>query len=172
MHIAVNDELTRRCVNRRRLRTLGRYFMGRAHRTGDGVRFAEVSVVLADDDTIQPLNRRHLSHDYATDVIAFRYDPVPVPGRVVQAGELILNVERTEQVAAARAGWPASRELALYLAHGCDHLCGASDDRRADRARMRRRELRWLRDAERLGLVAGLVGPAEKAARARGAGGG
>ena len=40
----------------------------------------------------------------------------------------------------------ADRELALYLAHGCDHLTGADDATPAGRARMRRRELGWLRE--------------------------
>jgi ssRNA-specific RNase YbeY (16S rRNA maturation enzyme) len=78
-------------------------------------------------------------------------------------GEIVVNVER-----AAEAGpghWPRTRgdrsaiarELALYIAHGCDHLCGADDASRVDRLRMRRRELRWLRAAERDGCLRGLI---------------
>jgi ssRNA-specific RNase YbeY (16S rRNA maturation enzyme) len=35
-------------------------------------------------------------------------------------------------------------ELALYIAHGFDHLSGADDDTPARRAAMRRTEMRWL----------------------------
>jgi len=54
-----------------------------------------------------------------------------------------------------RAGGP-DRELALYLAHGCDHLAGADDATPRQRAAMRRRELRWLRAAAHADLLMGL----------------
>jgi len=50
----------------------------------------------------------------------------------------------------------AADELALYLAHGCDHLSGANDRTLRERRRMRRRELLWLAQARRNGLMAGL----------------
>jgi ssRNA-specific RNase YbeY (16S rRNA maturation enzyme) len=38
----------------------------------------------------------------------------------------------------------ADAELALYIAHGFDHLSGADDNTPARRAAMRRTEMRWL----------------------------
>ncbi|MBQ3810327.1 MAG: hypothetical protein II839_05855, partial [Kiritimatiellae bacterium] len=40
--------------------------------------------------------------------------------------------------------WNADAELALYLAHGFDHLAGSDDATAAGYRAMRRRELRWL----------------------------
>jgi probable rRNA maturation factor len=65
------------------------------------------------------------------------------PGGLI--GELFINVERAVRVAPRRADWSADRELALYLAHGLDHLTGADDHAPEERARMRRRELAWLK---------------------------
>jgi len=85
-----------------------------------------------------------MAHGGATDVITQRYDPIPgEPGGLT--GELFVNAERAACCAPRRAGWDPDRELALYLAHGFDHLTGADDGTRAERSRMRRRELGWLK---------------------------
>ena len=103
----------------------------------------EVAVILTDDAGMAPLNLRIMRHQGTTDVISQRYEPLPGEPAGLR-GELLVNVERAWQVAARRRGWPASRELALYIAHGCDHLNDAEDATPAGRQRMRRRELRWL----------------------------
>ena len=76
-----------------------------------------------------------------TDVVSQSY--AAVPGVGAATAELILNAERARAEGRARAGGPA-RELALYLAHGLDHLAGADDDTPARRRAMRRRETAWL----------------------------
>jgi rRNA maturation RNase YbeY len=111
--------------------------------------WGEVSVVLVDDRRMATLNARWLGHGETTDVLSLCYDPLP--GQTTRDGELIVNVERAAQ--ARRYGWGFARELALYIAHGCDHLGGADDADPDQRRRMRRRELRWLRQARQLGLV-------------------
>ncbi len=107
----------------------------------------EVTVYLLDDAGIAPVNAAIMAHEGATDVITQRYEPVPgEPDGLL--GELFVNVERAARAARAasrRALWSVDRELALYLAHGFDHLTGADDRTPAERARMRRRELAWLK---------------------------
>ena len=76
-----------------------------------------------------------------TDVVSQAY--AAVPGVGAATAELILNAERARAEGRTRAGGPA-RELALYLAHGLDHLAGADDDTPARRRAMRRRETAWL----------------------------
>ena len=103
----------------------------------------EVTVHLLDDAGIAPVNAAIMSHGGPTDVITQRYEPFPgEPDGLL--GELFVNVERAAS-APRRAGWSRDRELALYLAHGFDHLTGADDGTPAKRARMRRRELGWLK---------------------------
>lgn len=104
----------------------------------------EITVHLYDDDGIASINQTIMDHDGPTDVITQRYAPIPgEPAGLV--GELFVNVERAHQAAPRRAGWSPDRELALYLAHGCDHLTGADDATPRERVRMRRRELAWLK---------------------------
>lgn len=103
--------------------------------------WGEVSVVLTDDEGITQTNRKFFGKDRPTDVISFRYNPVP--GEDSEAtGDLIVNVECALREGPAHDGPDA--ELALYIAHGFDHLSGADDDTPQKRAAMRRTEKRWL----------------------------
>jgi rRNA maturation RNase YbeY len=113
-------------------------------RLPDEPAWREVTIHLLDDASIAPVNAAVMAHEGATDVITQRYEPIPgEPGGLI--GELFVNVERAARAAPRRAGWDADRELALYLAHGFNHLTGADDRTPDGRARMRRRELGWLK---------------------------
>lgn len=116
----------------------------------------EISVVITGNDEIRLINRRHLGKDSVTDVISFLYPPIP--GEQGKHGaELFINAEVAFEEGAKRRNWGPSRELALYLAHGCNHLTGAGDYNRASVARMRRRELAWLKKAAVRGLTKDLI---------------
>lgn len=102
----------------------------------EGVQEAALSVALVDDRTIHALNRRHLGHDYPTDVLSFLLSP---PGEEPLEGEVIVSTE-TAVRQAERFDWSPEAEATLYLVHGLLHLCGYDDQRAAERRRMRRRE--------------------------------
>ena len=103
--------------------------------------WGDITVVLTDDRGITQPNREFFGKDRSTDVISFRYDPIPGE-EPAATGDLIVNVECAVREGAAREG--ADAELALYIAHGFDHLSGADDDTPSRRAAMRRTEKRWL----------------------------
>ncbi len=116
--------------------------------------YSTLDILLTDDAGSVTTNRAVFGRDYVTDVISLAYPALPTePGA---AGELVINVELAAREGARRAGGP-DRELALYLAHGCDHLAGADDATPRQRATMRRRELGWLRAAANAGLLQGLL---------------
>ena len=104
--------------------------------------WSEVTVVLTDDEGITRPNREFFGKDRPTDVISFRYDPVPGEESAA-TGDLIVNVECALREGPAHNGPDA--ELALYIAHGFDHLSGADDDTPQKRAAMHRTEKRWLK---------------------------
>ncbi len=110
-----------------------------------GVPFREVSVVLQDDDGSDEAHRAVMGVEGATDVITQGFDAMPGEEAGVY-GELYVNCDRALSAAPGRAGWSPAKELLLYIAHGMDHLSGADDHAPRDYARMRRRELRWLRE--------------------------
>ncbi len=111
--------------------------------------------MLVDDEGITQLNREYFGKNCPTDVISFRYDPVPGEDEG-WTGDLIINVDRAAQVGPDHQG--IEYELALYIAHGFDHLSGAEDDTEEKRKAMRNTETAWLKQAAKEGLVEGLFG--------------
>jgi probable rRNA maturation factor len=116
------------------------------------VQSAEISIAVVDDATIHRLNRRHLDHDFPTDVLSFllesetetdsdeaaRAEGRPSKLRRID-GEVILSSE-TAVRSAERLKLRAADEAALYLVHGLLHLCGYDDMTPKRRRAMRRRE--------------------------------
>lgn len=109
-----------------------------------GVPFREVAVILQDDAFSAETHAAINGVEGPTDVTTQRYEAIP-PEPPGVYGELYVNAERAISAAPRRAGWSPAKELLLYVAHGMDHLGGADDLDPKDRARMRRRELKWLR---------------------------
>ena len=103
---------------------------------GEGVHAASISLALVDDAAIHGLNRRHLGHDWPTDVITFGLSD---PDEPVLAGELIVSAEMAATTARA-AGIDPLTELRLYIVHGLLHLCGYDDRSATASESMRRRE--------------------------------
>lgn len=97
---------------------------------------AAISIALVDDTGIQAINRRHLGHDWPTDVITFALSE---PADETLAGEVIVSAEMAATTA-RKAFVSPSDELALYVVHGLLHLCGYDDSTADDRCVMRRRE--------------------------------
>ena len=102
----------------------------------EGVAEADLSVAIVDDDTIRAVNRRHLGHDWPTDVISF---PTDAPAAGVLDGEVVVSAE-TALGAASTLGSDPIEEVVLYLVHGLLHLRGFDDRDDVSRARMRHRE--------------------------------
>jgi rRNA maturation RNase YbeY len=153
MKIDINN-LQRTCrPNIPRIRKLIRGLMRKAQTLDRAARWSEISVVLFDNRQIRDINAQLLDIDEVTDVISLRYAAVPGDGTNL-TGEIYVNVQRAAE--RRRAPWNASRELALYLAHGCDHLMNSRDDTGAGYRRMRRRELKWLREKD-ISTLAGKI---------------
>lgn len=104
----------------------------------------EVTVHLVRDDESDAMHKAIMGIAGTTDVITQAYDAIPpeAPGLF---GELFVNTDQALRAAPKRRGWCPARELLLYIAHGMDHLSGANDLSPVDYARMRRRELAWIR---------------------------
>ncbi|MGN0855237.1 MAG: rRNA maturation RNase YbeY [Kiritimatiellia bacterium] len=109
-----------------------------------GVPFREVTVVLQNDEFSAETHAAINGAKGPTDVTTQAYDAMP-PEPAGVYGELYVNVDQARRAAPKRRGWSAAKELLLYVAHGMDHLSGADDGTPTDYARMRRRELRWIR---------------------------
>lgn len=100
---------------------------------------ANISLAVVDDATIHELNRRHLDHDWPTDVLSFMLEDDDTH----LEGEVILSAD-TAAAAAEELGIAPGQEQLLYVIHGMLHLVGY-DDKSADKQReMRAAEARYL----------------------------
>jgi len=147
MKIEVNNRQKLCRPDIQQIKELIRYFMLQDAKRSPENRWGDISIVLADDKGIETLNEQYLGRKESTDVLSFRYDPVPGDAQLL-SGEIIVNVQRAlQRPLKIHRRWNASKELSLYLAHGCDHLMDENDNNKARYRRMRRRELRWMKQA-------------------------
>ncbi|WP_425401062.1 rRNA maturation RNase YbeY [Aeoliella sp.] len=108
---------------------------------GAGHTQAAISVTLVDDTQMHELNRKHLDHDYPTDVLSF---PLSEPDGPLE-GEIIASAG-TAMSNAQDYGHRAEEELLLYVVHGALHLVGLDDKTPAAATKMREAESYWLTD--------------------------
>ena len=100
----------------------------------EGKLLGDVSVVFCSDTYLLELNKRHLQHDFFTDIITFDYSE---GDRV--AGDLFVSVDRVYENADA---YNVSRETELnrVSVHGILHLLGYKDKTPHEVAVMREKE--------------------------------
>ena len=124
---------------------------------------ASLSVVIADDQVVRDLNKRHRGLDENTDVLAFSFthqgeyyggrgtshppaDEVAFvlpPGEHDSLGEVIISYPQAQRQAAL-SGHPVEVELAVLLAHGVLHLLGHDHQGPEEEAAMKKVEARVL----------------------------
>lgn len=100
---------------------------------------AAISLAVVDDKTIHELNRRHLEHDWPTDVLSFVLED---DGDYLE-GEVIVSAD-TAAAAADEHGHSAAEEQLLYLIHGMLHLVGYDDKTDENALQMRAAEAHYL----------------------------
>ncbi len=101
---------------------------------GEELNFAEINIVLVDDNVIHDINRRFLNHDYPTDVISF-----DLSDESSKVAEIYISVDRAIQQAKVYKV-EFQNELARLIAHGLLHLAGFEDETRGQKLKMRKRE--------------------------------
>jgi probable rRNA maturation factor len=121
---------------------------------GEGIADASISIAFVDNSAIHAINRRHLNHDWSTDVITFRFSGLD--DETLDA-ELVISAEMAA-VTARESGADPRAELMLYLVHGLLHLCGYDDANEDSVAAIRQREDEVLR-REGVANTFALVGP-------------
>jgi len=109
-----------------------------------GAVWREVVVHLVGDAQSAAAHVAIMGIDGPTDAITQAYDAIP-PEPPGLYGEIFVNFDQARRAAPRRSTWSREKELLLYIAHGMDHLSGADDHSPPDYARMRRRELSWIR---------------------------
>ncbi len=104
----------------------------------EGRETGQISIVFCSDDYLLALNRKHLNHDYFTDIITFDYDE----GETV-SGDLFISID-TVRANAVQFGVSFPEELYRVIIHGVLHLCGYKDKTPEDSRLMREKENYYL----------------------------
>lgn len=138
----------RRKVSRPWLRHLALLTLDSEAEAGTAITGLDVSLLIADDATVQDLNRRYRGLDEVTDVLAFSPvhagsdapagDGAPFvrgDGGAESLGDVLISYPQAERQAQER-GLPLRRELALLVVHGLLHLLGYDHDEPEGERRM------------------------------------
>ena len=106
---------------------------------------AELSIVLADDETVRMLNRAYRGVDRPTNVLSFALDEAegPVGPDPVALGDVVLAFETVAGEAEA-AGLCPKDHVRHLVAHGVLHLIGYNHNEEAEAESMERLEARVL----------------------------
>ena len=98
-----------------------------------------ISYVFCSDTYLLKINRRFLSHESYTDIIAF---PLSVPGQPISA-EIYISTDRIQENA-KEYGQTYQSELLRVMIHGVLHLCGYNDKTKLEQREMRAVENHYL----------------------------
>ena len=122
--VGVTSDGVRAAVSGVRLADAARHVL-----RAEGVRDAMLSVTMVSPAAMAALNRRHLGHTGATDVISFGFAPAP-GGEVVGDIYICPDVARRNATAAACG---VREELLRLVVHGTLHVLGWDHPGHADR---------------------------------------
>ncbi len=98
------------------------------------LRMGKVEVHWMSDDELLEINRKHLDHDYYTDIITFDYSR----GSKI-SGELFISSDRVTENA-LKEQVESSHEAYRVVAHGILHLIGYGDKSEEEQIVMRSKE--------------------------------
>lgn len=100
----------------------------------------EISIIICSDDELLEINRKHLSHDYFTDIITFDYSE----GANVN-GDLFVSIDRIKENA-DKFEVRFEEELHRVIFHGALHMMGYNDKSKEEQTLMRSKENHYLKE--------------------------
>ncbi len=99
--------------------------------------FSEVEVIYMDEEGIVEINKKHLSRDYVTDIISFRYDDDSENQQI--EGSLYCCAPRIAEQS-GEFGTNIREEFLRVFIHGILHLTGYDDQSDKEKEEMTRLE--------------------------------
>ena len=97
-----------------------------------------IVIVFCSDKFLLDLNKKHLDHDYFTDIITFSYT---VNNKI--SGDLFISVDRVKENSLKECV-SFEKELERVVYHGVLHLCGYKDKTEKEIKEMRSKENYYL----------------------------
>lgn len=106
---------------------------------GEGRKIGQIDIIFCSDEELLELNRKHLKHDYYTDIITFDYSD----RQDIISGDLYISTDRTSDNA-RKYGIPKENEIKRVMVHGILHLAGYNDHTDIEIALIREKEELYL----------------------------
>ena len=103
-----------------------------------GYNLGELSIIFCCDEYLLDINKKHLNHDFYTDIITFNYN---VEKKL--NGDLFISVDRVKDNAILFKE-NFNVELFRVIIHGVLHLCGFNDKTIDEQKEMRSKENHYL----------------------------
>ena len=104
----------------------------------EGFLLGDITVIFVTDGYLLEMNKKHLNHDYYTDIITFDY----CEGNII-SGDLFISLDRVRENALT-FDTPFLLELKRVMIHGVLHLCGHKDKTKEEEENMRSLENKYL----------------------------
>ena len=98
----------------------------------------DIVLIFCSDEYLLEINKKHLNHDYYTDIITFDYCV-----EKIVSGDLYISIDRIKENAKT-FNESFINELTRVVIHGVLHLCGYNDKTEADQKIMRNLENKYL----------------------------
>ena len=119
-------------------RTALKKFIADTYRLATGKRLV-LTYIFCSDEYLLSLNRRHLGHDYYTDIITFDLSRTPS----TTSAEIYISIDRVADNA-NKLKQAMDDELCRVLFHGVLHLAGYLDHSKKEKELMRKMEEEWM----------------------------
>lgn len=98
----------------------------------------DIVLIFCSDEYLLEINKKHLNHNYYTDIITFDYCV-----KNIVSGDLYISIDRVKENAKTFND-SFINELTRVVIHGVLHLCGYNDKTEADQKNMRNLENKYL----------------------------
>ena len=102
--------------------------------TDEGSELGDITLVFCSDNYLLEMNKKHLNHDYYTDIITFDYTE-----ELVVSGDLFISVDRVRENAVDNKVM-FHVELNRVVGHGVLHLLGYNDKSEEEQELMTQKE--------------------------------
>ena len=103
----------------------------------EGQELGDLTFVFCSDDYLLEVNKKHLDHDFYTDIITFDYTDEVV------SGDLFISIDRVRENAISNTV-TFNKELHRVIVHGVLHLLGYGDKDDIEKIKMRSLEDKYL----------------------------
>ena len=98
-----------------------------------GFTAGNINYIFCSDEFLLEMNKKHLDHDYYTDIITFDYRE----GQEI-SGDMYISVDRIKENSVLMG--TGESEIYRVIIHGILHLCGFEDDTDEETEMMRQKE--------------------------------